>query len=361
VAKEEEEELLRGAILGTGSISVHHMRAWQALPGVQIVALANRTRDRAIALGREFGINETHIYADYRELLGHEKIDFVDIATAPHVHREQVLAAAAHRVHVLCQKPFATSMAEAMEMIRACELTGVRCVVNENWRWRRWYREVKQMIQQGVVGRPRYARFHHHTDEVLANQDGSLPALLTTQPYEADLAHLILFDWGIHLIDVMRFLFGDIERVYAHMSRVSPLVRGEDMAVVLLEFRANLVGLIDISWGTRVPPEQCLIRGNLDVFSVEGDAGTIEFDPHQEDLILVTTSRGTERRRARLGQTPAEAYQESYLNAHGHFLRCLRSGEPAENEVRDNLKTFAATMAAYESAKRRAFVEVGID
>ncbi len=130
------------------------MRAWQAIPGVEIVALADRTKSKAVALGAEFGIDESRIYCDYRDLFEQEDVEFVDIASAPHVHRGQVLAAAVARVHIICQKPFALTVADAIEMMHACERAGVRCVITESWRWGSWYREVKELIVQGVVGTP---------------------------------------------------------------------------------------------------------------------------------------------------------------------------------------------------------------
>ena len=339
--------------MGTGSISIHHMRAWQAIAGVEIVALANRTRARAQELGRQFGIGEAHIYADYRELLASEPVDFVDIATSPEVHGEQVLAAAARRVHVLCQKPFAPSLAEAVALVRACEEAGVRCVVNENWRWRPWYREVKQLLTQGAIGQPRYARFLVHRDDTLPRPDGSLPTLVTQQPHTVRMPRLIIFEWGIHLIDVLRFLFGDVETVYAQLARISPLVQGEDLAVVTLGFRSGLIGLVDVSWGARIPECRRLVRGNVDPFIVEGEEGTLELDPYRGDLLVVTTAWGSEERQAHPGLTCAEAYQQSFLAAQQHFVDCLRSGRPAENEARDNLKTLAIAFAVYESAARK--------
>lgn len=339
-------------MLGTGSIAVHHLRAWQAIDGVQIVALANRTRERAVRLGDEFGIDERHIYADYRDLLRNESLDFVDIATAPDIHREQVLAAAAHGVHVLCQKPFATSLREATEMIAACATADVRCVVNENWRWRRWYRDVKALINQGVIGAPRYARFQYHDGSLLAGPGDEPPALLTRQPYTAEMPRLILYEWGIHLVDVLRFLLGDIERVYARMRRASELVRGEAMALVVLEFRSGATGVIDISWGSHGPKEQQLGRGHVEPLVVEGDAGMIALDPYPEDWMIVTTAGGTERRPTHVDLSADEAYQESYLHTQRHFIEALRTKLPAENEAGDNLKTLAAVLAAYASAEQ---------
>jgi predicted dehydrogenase len=352
---------LRGAMLGTGSISIHHMRAWQAIPNLEIVALANRTRERAVSLGSEFGIDDAHVYPDYQTLLDNEQLDFVDIATAPHIHREQVLAAAAHSVNVLCQKPFATSISEAREMIRACEAAGARCVVNENWRWRRWYRELKQLLTQETIGTPRYARFFSHTDNVLPRTDGTLPGLLVHQPYAAEMEHLILYEWGIHLVDVLRFLFGSIVRVYANTEHTSPIVRGEDRALVVLEFRNGVTGILDISWGSRTRESERLVRGNLDSLRVEGDTGTIELDPYQNDSFIITSAARTICRPARGELSPAEAYQESYFNTQNHFVEALRNGTPAENDARDNLETFAAVMAAYASAATHHVMDVNIE
>jgi predicted dehydrogenase len=270
-----------------------------------------------------------------------------------------VLAAARRGVHVLCQKPLATSVQEATAMLEACERAGVRCIINENWRWRRAYRELGELLQAGEIGRPRYACVRIHGDDLLPKPDGARPALLARQPYTAEMPHLILYEWGIHFIDVMRFLFGDIAGVVARMHRLSPLVRGEDLAVVLLDFAAGVTGIIDLSWTSYVSGPKRVTRGNLDPFTVEGDSGTVTFDPYHEDSIVVTTGRGSERRAGHPGRTAAEAYQDSFDRAQEHFIRCLRSGEAAENEGRDNLKTFAATMAAYESAQTGRRVALG--
>jgi predicted dehydrogenase len=71
---------------------------------------------------------------------------------------------------------------------------------------------------------------------------------------------------------------------------------------------------------------------------------------YQGDSFIISTRQGTERRPAHAGLTPAEAYQECFGNAQNHFIHCLRTGEVAENDARDNLKTFVASLAAYESA-----------
>jgi predicted dehydrogenase len=131
--------------------------------------------------------------------------------------------------------------------------------------------------------------------------------------------------------------------------------------VVTLQFRGGLVGVVDVSWSTPISSERRLMRGNLDPFVVEGDCGTIELDPYQGDMMVITTEQGVERRPARPGVTPAQAYQASYISAQGHFVHCLRTGAPAENEAHDNLKTLAPVFAAYASVEQNRVIHLADD
>jgi predicted dehydrogenase len=183
------------------------------------------------------------------------------------------------------------------------------------------------------------------------------PPLLVREPTLPTLPQMILFDTGIHYIDTLRFLLGDIRQVYGRVAHVSPLVRADDRGLVILDFTSGAVGIVDLSWSTHVAEgKPRLVRGNLDPFVIEGDEGTIECDPYADDTIIITTRAGTQRHPARLGISLADAYQESYINTQSHFVQCLRTGETAENELRDNLKTLAAMFAAYESAATNAAI-----
>ena len=88
------------------------------------MALANRTRSRAAALAREFAVDDSQVYEDYRLLLTRERLDFVDIITAVDTHHRFVQLAARHKVAAICQKPKAPSLVEAEKMVRACRRAG---------------------------------------------------------------------------------------------------------------------------------------------------------------------------------------------------------------------------------------------
>jgi len=359
--------VLRGAILGTGNITYHHLAAWQRIPGVEIVALYNRTVERAIRRAEQFGIAAAHVYGDYHELLANEALDFVDIATPPDLHREQVKAAAARGLHILCQKPLAPTLDDVETMIAACDRAGIILAVNENWRWRAWYRQAKQWLDARQIGTVRYARITAHYTSTLVLPDGTRPSLLTTQPYVRDMPRLILFEWGVHLIDTLRMLFGEVDWVFCDMKKVSPLFAGEDRALVVLGLGA-VTAIIDISWAsvTGVRPPSV-----LEDVVIEGDEGTIALVPNQGhgDLISMTDWHGTTlpdevRRGSMIRQTAlpahngdlAAAYQASFDAAQQNFIDCLRQGTQPETAATDNIKTLQATFAAYESAASRQVI-----
>lgn len=338
---------LRGALFGCGHVSVYHLRAWRQVKGVEIVALANRTVSKAESRAREFGISLSHVYGDHQALLQEEELDFVDIATAPHVHRRQVEDAARHRVNVLCQKPFAPTLADARAMIAACDQAGVLLSINENWRWRSWYRKMKRMLDEGMIGRPTYARMARHTNATLPRPDGTPPQLFTDQAYTGQMEKLIVYEWGIHLVDVLRFLFGEVSSLYARMDRISELCQGEDRAILTLDV-GGVACLIDISWATVVGKTR---ESQLEQVTVEGDRGSLKLLPDQEDVLQLTTYREQWRQPA-FDVAPDEAYQASYTAAQRHFAQCLRLRRRPETDAVDNFKTLAATLAAYESAAR---------
>ena len=305
----------------------------------------NRTYSRAVERAQEFDIPLEHVYGDYLELLEKEKLDFIDVASAPFAHKEQVISAANHGYHVLCQKPLAPTDDDVLEMIAACEAANVLFSVNENWRWRTWYREIKEILGRRVIGEPRYVRITKHSNITLPGVDGSPPSLTKKQPYTMDLDHLIIFEWGTHILDVLRFLFGEIISVYASMDKVSHYFKGEDRAALLMNVN-GVTALFDASWVTwNRPPEI------LEQVVIEGDEGKIEILPEAGNIFRVTSRTENWEKPAFQGD-PKDAYQASYTAAFRHFIDCLRTGERPETVIEDNYKTVMATFAAYDSVDK---------
>lgn len=348
--------LLSGALIGAGRVTSYHLQAWQHIPEAAIVAIADPNLEKAQARAQEFGIDPSRVFASLSELLQAEAgLDFVDIATPASVHSELTVQAAAHGLHALCQKPFASSLTEARTMIEACQRAGVVLDINENWRWRPWYRMIKRMISQGRIGRPIYARFFSHSASWLPTRRRSLDH----DHRLSGAQRVILFDWGIHHLDVMRFLFGEADTVYARLARLNPQLVGEDRAVVMLVF-GELTALLDLSWSS-FAPWAALNRTehNVEDVRIEGDAGTITLvqDSDRGDLIRLTTAQGEWEQPAH-DRTPFDAYLQTYVATQRHFVECLLSGTTPETSGQDNFETLAITLAAYHSAEHNKSVNV---
>jgi len=340
------KKVLRGALLGCGDVSKYHLRAWSQIKGVKIVALANRTIGKAKARAQEFGISLDHVYTGDLDLLDNEELDFVDIATTPDVHQRQVEDAAARGINILCQKPMAPTLNDAQAMIEACEQAGVLLAINENWRWRIWYREIKRLIDQGVIGKPQYLRFMRHVNHTVPTPARAMPTMFLNHPYKISIERLILYEWGIHLIDVLRFFFGEVNWVFARMDSTSPICKGEDRALLTLDV-GGVACLIDISWGSVGIVQRF---SQLERMTLEGDKGSIDLLTDEKDVLRISTYNETKSKLA-FNCTSDEAYQASYTAAQSHFIDCLRDHLIPETVAKDNIRTLQATFAAYDSAK----------
>lgn len=271
------------------------------------------------------------------------KLDFLDIVTRPSFRIPLVRLAAANRLHITCQKPFAPTLKAAQEMIEICEQAEVVLNIHENWRWRSWYREIKSYLDNGEIGSPHYAQFNVHGDYWLK-------ANPIAKPYKE---HGTLMEWGIHHLDVRRYLFGKVETVYGNLQNPLPEFSSFDKkASLMLNFESGLIANLYVSSASFAPYGFRDRTGVLvEDVRIEGDQGTLLLrpDPEQGDRFRCVT-KSKEINQPAFTAPPEVAYQASYTAAHQHFIDCLASGEIPETNAGDNLETLAVTLAAYHSA-----------
>jgi predicted dehydrogenase len=335
----------RGALIGCGHVSGYHLTAWSRIEGADIVAVSNRTRERAERRAAEFKVPA--VYADYRAMLDAESLDFCDIATPPAAHLEMVAEAVARGLPVLCQKPIAATLAELREMIRICETAGVLFMVNENCRFQPWFRKMKEFVDSGAVGRPYYARFLNRSRSTLpVMREGAQRNLFTNMP------RLINYELGVHYLDTLRYLFGEADSVYAQMRHLSQDVMGEDLAMVLVKV-GELSVVVDMSWAS-IPTWEVENRVSWGEYWIEGTGGTLYL--RRDGLLRLITDDGEER-----FQFPPDSVVRGYQATQQHFVDCLRSGAEPETSGPETLKTMELVFGAYDSAAHDRVYRVGHD
>jgi predicted dehydrogenase len=324
--------MLKGGVIGCGFFAANHLAAWELLDGVRITAVCDRDPAKAEWDGAKS-------YTDAAAMLAAEKLDFVDIITTVESHRPLVELAAAHKVPVICQKPFARDLAEARAMVDACERAGVPLMVHENFRWQSPLMAVQDVLEAGEIGEPTYARIQfRHAYDIYANQ-----------PYLKTEKRLAIMDLGIHVLDLARFHLGEATRLHCRTQRINPKVAGEDCVTIVLDHESGAVSLVDFSFATKLSPDpfpETLVR-------IEGTKGTVElFQGYRLKVSGTDWSReeNVEPDVPSFGAKPWHNIQESVVNIQRHWIDCLKTGREPATSGADNLKTLDLVFKAYESA-----------
>jgi len=333
---------MRIGMVGCGVISEWHLKTWRQLaPEAEVVACADIKFERAQRRAEEFAI--AHAYATHQEMFDKESLDIVDITAPETAHLPIVQEAAARGLHVLCQKPFASTLEEGRTMVECCERAGVSLMVHHNFRWQPRFRKIKELIAQGAVGRPYWAHILMRWNYVVPDGEGRT-GLMEIQPFFADYPRLNLFVEGIHFLDLLRGWFGNPTSVSALTRHVSPIVQGDVFFTVTVEF-ADVVAQVEDSWLTFGP-------GIFGQTTVAGTEGTLL--DSEGGLVCYRSGGAVERIPVNEGQS----FLDGFIGVQRHFLDCLRRGSEPETSGRDNLQTLALVFAAYESADRREVVRL---
>lgn len=161
---------------------------WKDVPDTEVVAVADPDEKGRASAAARLGV--TRSYADYREMLGKEKLQIV--AVAPRwldAHRELVLACAESHTSIFLEKPLCRTLEEADQMVAACERNHVKCVIAHQTRYSPRMRQVKELIEQGAVGELLELRGRGKEDRRGGGED--------------------LMVLGTHVMDLMRYFGGN--------------------------------------------------------------------------------------------------------------------------------------------------------
>jgi predicted dehydrogenase len=144
---------VRFGLIGCGWIvERNHAPTIATVETIDVVAIADPSPGRTDVVGDLLGLDVSARHADYRDLLARDDIDVVSVATPPTSHREVVEAAAARGVHVICEKPLATNLADCDAMLEACRARSVTLAVYHNYLYLQATRKLRELIEAGAIG-----------------------------------------------------------------------------------------------------------------------------------------------------------------------------------------------------------------
>ncbi len=333
------DDQMRVAVLGCGFYAQNHLNAWRDLAsdGVTIAAVCDMDTDKAKSAGKEFGADW---FTDATQMIKTAKPDLIDIVTQPETHRELVELTLSHEIATIVQKPLAFSWDDCCVIGDVVAKSDVFFGVHENFRFQGPMMRVKQLIEEGEIGKPSFARIYFRTafDVFFA------------QPYLAEQKRLAIQDVGVHVLDLARYFVGEVKHISCETQQRIKNIAGEDTATMLLRHTSGAVSVVEISFSAKRSP---------DVFpetllEIEGPKGCIRLDANSQIDVASNGQNRTEDASVPLlswTEKPWHVTQASVLDLNRHMVQAYRANMMPDTNIGDNLRTIALVEAAYEAAK----------
>lgn len=335
-------------VIGLGYFSQFHLDAWSELPGVSLAGVCDRDPERLDTVRRRYSVPGA---GDAKSLLEQTQPDIVDVIAPPNAHASLIVECLAEGRTVICQKPFCTSYEEAAKVVQKAKASGTRLVVHENFRFQPWHRAIKAFLEAGRLGEIYQAVFR------LRPGDGRGPnAYLARQPSFQSMPRFLVNETGVHFIDLFRWLFGEIDTVYADLRQLNPALAGEDAGTVLFTHRSGTRSLLD---GNRLS-DHCAtdLRRTMGEFCIEGENGALTLDGDSR-----LTFRAFGARDEQIVRAPSSDDEKSFGGGCvgaliAHVVEALRDGREPENLASDYLRNIQIVDATYEAAQERRRIEI---
>lgn len=325
---------MKVGLIGCGGISKAHAAGWRRAKEkglAEVVATCDIEEERAKERAEELGAGE--VFTDYRALLSDAGVDAVDICLPHYLHCEATVAAAEAGKHVLVEKPMARNLEEGRRMLEACARNGVILMVAQNMRFDPFVERAKQLIGSGAIGKVLLA-------EVV--WEGA-PGLRPFHRKKELIGGGTLISTGIHPIDYIRWLVGEVRRVSCFLGRAAGIVEGEDTAVLALEFENGAVGTLVCTWAAK--------PGRGQGFWIYGTEGALFFEGGK---LTLKSPDGD-------GMTFKIRRDDSISREIEHFVKCVAEGRTPRSSGEEAFRSLQVAIAAYRSAETGMAVELPLE
>lgn len=388
-----KKKKLNVAMIGGGFMGKAHSNAWKRVseffdadfqPVLKVIA-GNKTRLEDFA--ERWGYEE--VTYDWRSVMERDDIDIVDIGTPTFEHKEMVIAAAKAGKHIVCEKPFTLTYADALEMVAAVEKAGVVHYLNHNYRRAPAVSYAKQLIDEGRIGTIYHWRGAYLQDWIT---DPNFP--LSWQLRKEYAGGGPLFDLTSHAVDLARFLIGEPEAVTAvnkTFIKQRPLpgvgataftsgtgvsktemgkVEVDDASFAITEFKNGALGSIETS-------RFAVGRKNYNEFEVYGSKGALKFnlESMNELEFFDFTEPGAEQGYRRILVTESNhpylsawwpsghiiGYEHTFVNAFYDFLKAIAGKgiiKPDFNDGAQIIRILEAIRKSSDEGRRVTIEEI---
>ena len=333
--------MLKFAIIGCGRISKRHcnLLGKNQIKHAKLVAVCDIVEDRARETGERMGVP---YYTDMDEMMKAESVDVVTVLTPSGMHAEHVLRLAPYGKHLVVEKPMALQIEDADAMIQACDQYGCRLFVVKQNRFNIPVMKLREALDDGRFGklvlgtvRVRWCRNQSYYDQdswrgTWAGDGG------------------VLSNQASHHVDLLEWMMGEVESVFAKSTTALVNIEAEDTAVVVLKFRNGALGIIEATTATR--PKD--LEGSI---SILGEEGTVEVGGFAVNKMLVwnftKTQEGDQDVLEKYSENPPNVYGYGHQAYYEHVVDCILNKVPILVDGFEGRKSLELISAIYESVE----------
>ncbi len=314
---------VRVGVIGCGDISASHLEGYRSDGRATVVAVADSMRSAADRRAGEFGVSS--VYSSYREMLEQEELDAISVCTPPPSHREITESAAARGLHVLCEKPLATRVADGESMVATARRSSVILMTAFCQRFFEHVIAARELIRAGALGEVHQFRFRR----------GEKTSYEQSWIGDPDRGGGLFWESGAHSVDMFRFLVGEIAAVFATGATRAQDVKGADTIAMLLEGESGEIGMVEQSWSSPDSENRIEIHGELGAIVIDHNSGRTRISDPNGTRWLETDEKRIDRFRREVA----------------HFLECVQGNSVPVVTGEDGVEAMRAIEAAVRSAR----------
>ncbi len=327
-------------LIGGGNITDTHARAARAIPGVEIVAIYGTNADK---VGRLCHEHRGAPYADLEAFLAHRPMDLVAIGSPSGLHAAHGIAAARRGLHVLVEKPIDITAARADALIAETERAGVKLGVFFQDRLKPAICRLKRLVDSGALGKP-----------ILADARVKwyrAPEYYAQSRWRGTLAldgGGALINQGVHTVDLLWWLCGNVARVQARMATSLHAIEAEDTLVAILEFASGALGVLQAATSAYPGyPRRLELTGSQGTLILEHDR-LVGMDLREPRPDFIRDAKGDHNLSA---SSPAVSDARGHQAVLEDFLRAIEHGSAPTCDARAARHSIALVEAIYAACR----------
>ena len=299
--------------------------------GAEIAVICDSNPENLRAAGERYGIPEEKRFTDYMDIVRDPRIEVVTVAVPDQQHCRLSCDLLRAGKHVLCEKPLALTREDLREIIRAADESGRKFMVGQICRFTPAFEKAKALIDDGTLGELYFVESEYAHDY-----------MYLVDTWRSDPLRHGVIGGGCHAVDLLRWLAGDPQEVFAYgMHKLLPQVAYDDATIAVMKFDDNLAGKVFVSTGCK--------RNYTMRTVIYGTKGTLICDNTSPTMTLFTVGEN--------GMATEPQTLEVQVNNHNAakefevFADAIMHDKPVITDAREGAKTVEVCLSIVESSK----------